>query len=101
MGKFSAYKNYFLRVLVILILFALLYRIIYPSYIWTKTLFFLINLISEGLFNNYIDRMACCYFTLATGLICCFLSQILFSVLKFSYSRLKGYRRKYYDRKFF
>ncbi|WP_274292516.1 hypothetical protein [Clostridium perfringens] len=95
MGKFSAYKNYFLRVLVILILFALLYRIIYPSYIWTKTLFFLINLISEGLFNNYIDRMACCYFTLATGLICCFLSQILFSVLKFSYSRLKGYRRKY------
>ncbi len=95
MGKFSAYKNYFLRVLVILILFALLYRIIYPSYIWTKTLFFLINLISEGLFNNYIDRMACCYFTLATGLICCFLSQILFSVLKFSYLRLKGYRRKY------
>ena len=95
MGKFSAYKNYFLRVLVILILFALLYRIIYPSYIWTKTLFFLINLISEGLYNNYIDRMACCYFTLATGLICCFLSQILFSVLKFSYSRLKGYRRKY------
>lgn len=95
MGKFSVYKNYFLRVLVILILFALLYRIIYPSYIWTKTLFFLVNLISEGLFNNYIDRMACCYFTLATGLMCCFLSQILFSVLKFAYSRLKGYRRKY------
>lgn len=95
MGKFSAYKNYFLRVLVILILFALLYRIIYPSYIWTKTLFFLVNIISEGLFNNYIDRMACCYFTLATGLMCCFLSQIFFSVLKFAYSRLKGYRRKY------
>lgn len=95
MENFRAYKNYFLRVLVILILFALLYRIIYPSYIWTKTLFFLINLISEGLFNHYIDKIACCYFTLATGLMCCFLSQIFFFVLKFAYSRLKGYRRKY------
>lgn len=59
MEKFSTYKNYFLRVLVILILFALLYRIIYPNYIWSKILFFLVNLISEGLFNHYIDRMAC------------------------------------------
>ncbi|HAT4307857.1 TPA: hypothetical protein I9080_001649 [Clostridium perfringens] len=92
--KFSAYKNYFFRLLVILILFVLLYRIIYPSHIWGQTLFFFVNIISDGLFNNYIDRMACCYFTLATGLICCFLSQILFSVLKFAYSRLKGYRRK-------
>ena len=95
MGKFSVYKNYFFRVLVILILFALLYRIIYPSYIWTKTLFFLVNFISEGLFNHYIDRMACCYFTLATGLMCCLLSQIFFSVLKFEYSRVKGCRRKH------
>lgn len=93
--KFSAYKKYFFKLLVILILFVLLYRIIYPSYIWGQTLFFFVNIISDGLFNNYIDRMACCYFTLATGLICCFLSQILFSVLKFAYSRLKGYRRKY------
>lgn len=43
-----------------------------------KIAFASVNLVSEGLFNNYIDRMACCYFTLATGLICCFLSQILF-----------------------
>lgn len=93
--KFSTYKIYFFKVLIILILFGLLYRIVYPSHIWTKVLFSSVNLVSEGLFNNYIDRMACCYFTLATGLMCCFLSQILFSVLKFAYSRLKGYRRKY------
>ncbi|AMN33767.1 hypothetical protein ACSXC4_12875 [Clostridium perfringens] len=93
--KFSAYKIYFFKVLIILCLFALSYRVIYPSRIWGKLLFASVNLVSEGLFNNYIDRMACCYFTLATGLICCFLSQILFSVLKFAYSKLKGYRRKY------
>lgn len=95
MIKFSAYRNYFFKVLIILILFGLSYRIVYPSHIWTKVLFSSVNLVSEGLFNNYIDRMACCYFTLATGLMCCFLSQILFSVLKIAYSRLKGYRRKY------
>lgn len=93
--KFSAYKNYFLKILIILLLFAFFYRIIYPSVIWSKSLFFVINVISEGIFSIHFDKIYFCYFTLATGLICCFLSQILFSVLKFAYSRLKGYRRKY------
>lgn len=93
--KFSAYKNYFLKILIILLLFAFFYRIIYPSVIWSKSLFFVINVISEGIFSIHFDKIYFCYFTLSTGLICCFLSQILFSVLKFAYSRLKGYRRKY------
>lgn len=93
--KLGDHKNYFLRLFLILILFGILYRIIYPSSIWGHSLFFLVNLISEGLFNNYIDKMACSYFTLATGLFCCMLSQILFSVLKIVYSRLKDIGEKY------
>lgn len=99
MGKslkdFSAYRNYFFKILIILLLFAFFYRILYPSVIWSKLLFFVINIISERIFSIHFDRIYCCYFTLATGLMSCFFSQILFSVLKIVYLRLKGYGRKY------
>lgn len=92
--KLGDYKNYFLRLFLILILFGILYRIIYPSSIWGHSLFFIVNLVTER-FGYYVSRMPCCYYTLSTSLLCCFFAEIFFSVLKIAYSRLKGYRRKY------
>jgi|GEM_PF-3353083 len=91
--KFDVHKNYFLRLFLILILFGLLYRVIYTSLIWCHSLFFIINLVTVR-FGYYVSKIHNCYYTLSTGLLCCFLAEILFSILKMVYSRLKGYGRK-------
>lgn len=93
MRKVSAYRNYVLKILINLCLFALLYRIIYPSRIWGKFLFSSVNLVSQGFFNCSIDRMYCCYFTLATGLASVFFSQILFDILKNVAFKFKSIKR--------
>ena len=90
MKKFSAYRNYFFKLLIILLLFALFYRIIYPSIIWSKSLFALINLISEGIFSIHFDRIHYCYFTLATGLMSCLMAQLSYTFLKqFVFNKFK------------